>query len=201
VVLARGPTEQPTTGETERTLRPLTLSTSWSALPQHATMNARLFPGVRPTRSSSCLRASFSCTSRLTFAAPLVASCNFSRQYAELIDVPIANKHLDSGCHCLIAGVSLGMASSLPRPQMLEFEHGVWCISIVSHGPSPSQCRLLISAPNMAVSGRPLGAIWAAYLFAPNKKPRPERMVGCPPLSRPTGRAACTETDPLNVFA
>ena len=27
------------------------LSTSWSALPQHATMNARLFPGVRPTRS------------------------------------------------------------------------------------------------------------------------------------------------------
>jgi hypothetical protein len=179
VVLAHGPTEQPTTGETERTLRPLTLSTSWSALPQHATMNARLFPGVRPTRSSSCLRASFSCTSRLTFAAPLVASCNFSRQYAELIDVPIANKHLDSGCHCLIAGVSLGLASSLPRPQMLEFEHGGWCISI-SHGPSPSQCRLLISAPNMAVSGRPLGAIWAAYLFAPNKKPRPERMFGVP---------------------
>jgi len=25
-------------------LRPLTLSTSWSALPQHTTMNARLFP-------------------------------------------------------------------------------------------------------------------------------------------------------------
>ena len=29
------------------------------ALPQCATMNASLFPGVRPTRSSSCLRASF----------------------------------------------------------------------------------------------------------------------------------------------
>ena len=31
----------------------------------------------------------------------------------------------------------------------------------------PSQCRLVVSAPNMAVSGRPLGAIWAAYLFVP----------------------------------
>jgi len=121
-----------------------------------------------------------SCTSRLTFAAPLVASCNFSRQYAELIDVPIANEHLDSGCHCLTAGVPLGLASSLPRPQMLEFEHGGSCMSIVSHGPSPSQCRSLISAPNMAVRGRPLGAIWAAYLFVPNKKPRPGRMVGAP---------------------
>ena len=94
--------------------------------------------------------------------------------------MPIANKHIDSGCHCLIAGVSLGLASSLPRSQTLEFEHGGCCISIVSDGPSPSQCRLLISAPNMAVSGRPLGAIWAVYLFAPNKKPRPGRMVGAP---------------------
>ena len=92
--------------------------------------------------------------------------------------MPIANEHLDSGCHCLTAGVPLGLASSLPRPQMLEFEHGGSCISIVSHGPSPSQCRSLISAPNMAVRGRPLGAIWAAYLFVPNKKPRPGRMVG-----------------------
>jgi hypothetical protein len=49
---------------------------------------------------------------RLAFATPLVASCNFSRQYAELIDVPIANEHLDSGCHCLITGFSLGPASS-----------------------------------------------------------------------------------------
>jgi hypothetical protein len=63
---------------------------------------------------------------------------------------------------------------------MLEFEHGGCCISIVSHGPSPSQCRSPILAPNMAVSGRPLGAIWAVYLFAPNKKPRPGRMVGAP---------------------
>ena len=94
--------------------------------------------------------------------------------------MPIANKHLDSGCHCLIAGVSPGLASSLPRPQMLEFEHGGCCISIVSHGPSPSQCRSPILAPNMAVSGRPLGAIWAVYLFALNKKPRPGRMVGAP---------------------
>ena len=55
---------------------------------------------------------------------------------AELIGAPIANEHLDSGCHCLIAGVSFGLASSLPRPQMLEFEHGGLCMSIVSHGPS-----------------------------------------------------------------
>ena len=87
--------------------------------------------------------------------------------------MPIANEHLDSGCHCLIAGVWLGLASSLPRPQMLEFEHVGWYISILSHDPSPPQCRLLISAPNMAVSGRPLGAIWAAYLFV-------GRMVGAP---------------------
>jgi hypothetical protein len=112
------------------------------------------------------------CTSRPAFAATLVTSCNFSRQYAELIDVPIANEHLDSGCHRLIVGVSLGLASSLQRPQMLEFEHTGWCISIVSHDPSPHKCRLLTFAPNMAVSRHPLGAIWAAHLLAPNKKPR-----------------------------
>jgi hypothetical protein len=38
---------------------------------------------------------------------------------------------IDSRCHCLIAGVSLDLASSLPRPQMLEFEHVGWYISIV----------------------------------------------------------------------
>src|SRR6516225_5519070 len=123
VVLARGPTQKPTTGEIERTLPPLTLSTSWSALPQHATMNARPCPGVRPMRSSSMLARFVSCTSRLAFAAPLVASCNFSRQYAELIDVPIADQHLDSRYHRLIAGPSLGLASSQLRPQMFEFAH------------------------------------------------------------------------------
>jgi hypothetical protein len=40
----------------------------------------------------------------------LVASWNFSRQYVELIDVPIANEHLDRGNHCLIAVASLGVA-------------------------------------------------------------------------------------------
>ena len=64
-----------------------------------------------------------SCTSRLAFPAPLVASCNFSRQYAELIDVPIADQHLDSRYHRLIAGPSLGLASSQLRPQMFEFAH------------------------------------------------------------------------------
>jgi hypothetical protein len=76
-------------------------------------------------------------SSRLVFAAPLVASCNFSRQYAELIDVPIANEHLDSGCHCLIVGVSLGLPSSPQKPQMFEFEGTGWYISIASHDPSP----------------------------------------------------------------
>src|SRR5215831_15917135 len=36
----------------------------------------------------------------------------------------------------------------------------------------PHKCRLLTFAPNMAVSRHPLGAIWAAHLLAPNKKPR-----------------------------
>jgi hypothetical protein len=124
VVLARGPTQKPTTGEIERTLPPLTLSTSWSALPQHATMNARLCPGVRLMRTSSCLRASFPAVAGWPFALPLLASCNFSRQYAELIDVPITDEHLDSMCHRLIAGPSLGLASSQLRPQMFEFAHG-----------------------------------------------------------------------------
>src|SRR5262249_3615025 len=89
------------------------------------------------------------------------------RQYAELIDVPIPNEHLDRGHYCLIAVVSLGVASLL-EPQMLEL--GDCRIRIVSHDPSPSQCRLSISAPNVAVSGRPLGVIWAGYLSAPNIK-------------------------------
>src|SRR5215471_17161431 len=93
-------------------------------------------------------------TSRLAFAAPLVTSCNFSRQYAELIDVPIANEHLDSGCHRLIVGVSLGLASSPQRPQMFEFEHTGWCISIVSHDPSP----LTMQVANL---GAKHGAEWA----------------------------------------
>jgi hypothetical protein len=76
-------------------------------------------------RSTNQLLARFvSCTSRMAFAVALVASCNFSRQYAELIDVPIANKHLDGGCHCLITAFSLGPASSQLRPQMFEFPHG-----------------------------------------------------------------------------
>jgi hypothetical protein len=108
------------------------------------------------------------------FAAPLVASCNFSRQYAELIDVPIANKHLDSGCHCLIAGVPLGLASSLPRSQMLEFEHGGCCISMVSHGPSPSQYIANFGAKHggeWAPSRRNLGSLLSrstARAAAPN---------------------------------
>ena len=95
----------------------------------------------------------------------LVARGNFSRQYAELVDGPIANKLLNRRQYLLIACVSLGVASSLLRSQMFEFEHGGWCISIVSHDRSPSQYRLPISTSNMAVSGRPLGAILAAYLF------------------------------------
>jgi hypothetical protein len=54
------------------------------------------------------------------------------------------------------------VASSLLRSQMFDFKRQGWRISIVSHDPSPSQCRLPTSAPNMAVRGHPLGAIWAA---------------------------------------
>src|SRR5262249_6536675 len=99
---------------------------------------------------------------RSLFSASLVARRDLSRQYAELIDV-----HLDRGHYCLIAVVSL--VASLLKPQMLGL--GDCRIRIVSHDPSPSQCRLSISAPNMAVSRRPRGAIWAAYLFALNIHP------------------------------
>jgi hypothetical protein len=75
---------------------------------------------------------------RMDVRATLVARCNFSRQHAELIAVPIANEHRDRGQHLLIAGVSLGVASSLLRPQMFEFKHDSWRISIVSHDPSPT---------------------------------------------------------------
>jgi hypothetical protein len=56
---------------------------------------------------------------RSLFSASLVARRDLSRQYAELIDVPIPNGHLDRGHYCLIAVVSLGIASLL-KPQMLE---------------------------------------------------------------------------------
>ena len=91
--------------------------------------------------------------------------------------MPIANEHLDSGCHCLIAGVPLGLASSLPRPQMLEFEHSGLCISIVSHGPFPLTMQVANFGANHGGEWAPS---WAAYLFVPNKKPRPGRMVGAP---------------------
>ena len=63
------------------------------------TKNVRLTPGALcfPHQPAS-------------LAMLLVASCNFSRQYVELIDVPIANEHLDRGNHCLIAVASLGVA-------------------------------------------------------------------------------------------
>lgn len=41
-----------------------------------------------PCRAFTHNRASFSAN-----RATLVAGCNFSRQYAELIDMPIADKH------------------------------------------------------------------------------------------------------------
>ena len=72
----------------------------------------------------------------------LVARRNFSRQNAELVDVPIANKHPDRGQYLLIAGVSLGVASSLLRSQTFEIKRHGWRISIVSHDPSPSEMQV-----------------------------------------------------------
>ena len=71
-----------------------------------------------------------------SFSASLVARCDLSRQHAELIDIPIPNEHLDRGHYCLIAVVSLGVASLL-KPQMLEL--GDCRIRIVSHDPFPLQ--------------------------------------------------------------
>src|ERR1700758_1043487 len=100
--------------------------------------------------AQSRVPARLGCLERIDFSprpqASLIARCNFSRQYAELIDVPIANEHLDRGYHCLIVVASLGVASSLLKSQMLESKRNRWCIGIVSHDPSPSQCTLLTSA-------------------------------------------------------
>jgi hypothetical protein len=48
----------------------------------------------------------------------LVARRNFSRQYAEFIDVPIADEHLDRGYQ--IVGISRTVPPPL-RPQSLYF--------------------------------------------------------------------------------
>jgi hypothetical protein len=45
----------------------------------------------------------------------LFARRDFPRRHAEVIDVPIADDHLDRGCHCLIAIASLGVALPLDR--------------------------------------------------------------------------------------
>jgi hypothetical protein len=89
-------------------------------------------------------------TSPLTNNALLVVRRDLSRQYAELIDVPIANEHLDR--RYLIVGISRTVAPPL-RPQTFDFEINHRHVSIVSHDPSPSQCRSLSSAPKMAVGG------------------------------------------------
>jgi hypothetical protein len=53
--------------------------------------------------------------------APLFACRDFSRRYAELIDVPIADEHLDRRQHYLAAAHSLGVAS-LPESQALKLK-------------------------------------------------------------------------------
>ena len=68
----------------------------------------------------------------------LVACCNFSRQYAELIDVPIADEHLDRGHHCLSAIVSLGPMSLLHSQAFkLMLKLGGRRIVIIGHNPVP----------------------------------------------------------------
>ena len=70
--------------------------------------------------------------------AQLVAGRDLSRQHAKFIDVPVADEHLDRGYHSLIAAAPLGIAPPL-SPQAFEIDCRY--ISIVSHDPSPSQCR------------------------------------------------------------
>ena len=50
-------------------------------------------------------------TSPLTNNAPLVARRDFPRRHAELIDVPIADDHLDRGQHSLSLGVAVPLGS------------------------------------------------------------------------------------------
>jgi hypothetical protein len=93
--------------------------------------------------------------------APLVTRRDLSRQYAELIDVPIADEHLDRGY--LIVGISRTVAPPF-RPQAFDFQIDDRHISIVSHH-HPLTMQVLSSAPNMAVSWQSLGGIWVGHWF------------------------------------
>jgi hypothetical protein len=61
----------------------------------------------------------------------LFARRDFPRRHAELIDVPIADDHLDRGQHSLSLGVAVPLGS-----QALNLKLNC-CIGIVSHDPVP----------------------------------------------------------------
>ena len=55
--------------------------------------------------------------------SPLLVRRDFPRRHAELIDIPIADDHLDRGQHCLTSlGVALPLGSQAlkPQPRMLR---------------------------------------------------------------------------------
>jgi hypothetical protein len=83
-------------------------------------------------------------TSPLTNNALLVARCDFPRRHAELIEVPIADGHLDRGCHFLTATLSLGV--TLPFGSQAFKLKLDCCIRIVDHDPSPHHagCQFLL---------------------------------------------------------
>ena len=69
----------------------------------------------------------------------LVARPDLSRQYAEFIDVPVADDHLDRGCHSQIAAASLGATMSFLESQALKLvlKLGGRRIVIISHVTRP----------------------------------------------------------------
>ena len=85
-------------------------------------------------RSCRC-PLSFYKKSRRWEQCPLIARLDLSRQYAELIDVPVADDHLDRGCHSQIAAASLGATMSFLKSQALKLmlKIGGRRIVIISH--------------------------------------------------------------------
>ena len=74
---------------------------------------------------------------------------DFPGQHAELINVPIADNHLDRGCCCLSPIHSLVALSLYSQARKLRLSY---CAGIANHAPSPSKsktCALDLPGPTI----------------------------------------------------
>jgi len=77
--------------------------------------------------------------------APLFARRDLSRQYAELIDIPVADEHLDCGQHFLTAAQSVSLLESQAFKLMLKLDgRRIVIISHVTRPPHNAGRQLLL---------------------------------------------------------